>query len=141
MAAGVVDAYGETMRTVWVTEEIAAPASTVWQLLVDTEAWPGWGPSVRDATIDGGTLRPGATGRVTTAVGVTLPFRITDVEEGRFWSWRVLGIPATDHRVRSLGPGRCEAGFGVPWPAAPYLAVCRLALHRLRDMATAPGAR
>jgi hypothetical protein len=46
----------------------------------------------------------------------------------------VAGIPATGHRVEALGPGRCRVVFEVPLLAAPYLAVCRLAAHRIRTI-------
>lgn len=123
------------MRRLWVTGEVGAPAAEVWDLLVDPSRWPSWGPSVRGATIDGGRLRLGATGTVATVVGVTLPFEVTAFEPGRRWAWTVAGIGATDHRVDPLGPDRCRVGFGVPWAAAPYLGVCRLAIARIRGIA------
>lgn len=123
------------MRTVWVHRELAADPATVWDLLVDPARWPEWGPSVRSAEVAGGVLGPGAEGTVTTAVGVRLPFRVTRFDPGGRWAWAVAGLPATDHTVDPTGPGRCRIGFGVPWPAAPYLAVCRVALDRLEDLA------
>ena len=119
------------MRQLWVTADLEGPAEEAWDLLVDPAQWPRWGPSVRSATVEGGALAPGSTGQVTTALGVTLPFRITDFEPGTRWRWKVAGIGATDHRVTPLGAGRCRVGFGVPWPAAPYLPVCRVALGRI----------
>ena len=124
------------MRRLWVAAEIDAPAARVWDLLVDPDAWPRWGPSVRRATVEGGTLAVGARGKVVSAVGVALDFEVTTFEPGVRWAWKVGGIDATDHRVEPLGPDRCRAGFGVPWPAAPYLAVCRIALARLERLAT-----
>ncbi len=126
------------MRRLSVTREIDAPAHRVWALLADPGQWPRWGPSVRSAALDGGGgLRLGATGRVTTVVGARLTFEITAFEPGERWAWRVGGIPATDHTVEPLGPGRCRAGFGVSWVAAPYLLVCRVALRRIARLATA----
>jgi hypothetical protein len=127
------------MRRLWVTGEVEAPAVEVWDLLTDPARWPSWGPSVRAAAIDGGRLRLGATGTVSTVLGVTLPFEVTAFEEGRRWAWTVAGVGATDHRLDPLGPGRCRVGFGVPWAAAPYLAVCRLAIARIRTIATEPA--
>lgn len=115
--------------------EINAPASTLWALLTDTDRWPCWGPSVRAAELDGGQLALGATGTVTTILGVNLRFAITVYEPDVRWAWRVAGLPATDHRVTSLGADRCSVGFGVPRFAAPYLAVCRTALKRLDRLA------
>ena len=125
------------MKRLWVTADIDAPAERLWDLLTDLDAWPQWGPSVRAATIDAPALACGARGTVTTAVGVEVPFEVTRYEPGQHWAWRVAGVPATDHVVEPLGADRCRVGFGVPWPAAAYLAVCRAALSRLENMALA----
>ena len=123
------------MRTRWVHRDIDAPSQAVWELLTDLDRWPVWGPTVRRAELDGSTFEAGATGVVTTVLGVRLPFEITEHEDGRRWAWRVAGVPATDHTVQALGPERSRIGFGVPWPAAPYLAICRVALRRLESLA------
>jgi len=125
------------VKNVWVSAEFDAPAATLWQILVDPDVWPQWGPSVHRAVVDGDALALGARGTVTTAVGVTLPFEITKFEAGTRWAWKVGGITATDHRVQALEGGRCRVGVGVPWPAASYLAVCRVALRRLDRLAEA----
>lgn len=119
------------MRRLWTSVEIAVPAATAWRVLVDLDAWPQWGPSVRGASVEGGRLADGARGRVQTTLGPSLPFEITTFEPPVRWAWSVGGVEATDHRVDPLGRDRCRVSFGVPWPAAPYLAVCRLALARI----------
>ncbi len=124
------------MRTLWTSRDINAPAETLWGLLVDLQEWPSWGPSVRSAELHSETFGSGSTGAVTTLVGVEVPFEITDFDDGTRWSWKVAGIPATNHTVESLGPNRCRVGFGVPWVAAPYLAVCEVAVRRLEKIAT-----
>ncbi|MFN3216539.1 MAG: hypothetical protein ACE367_08600 [Acidimicrobiales bacterium] len=53
-------------------------------------------------------------------------------------SWKVAGVPATSHAVEALGDDRCRAGFGVPVAAAPYLAVCALALRRIERIVAGP---
>lgn len=123
------------MKRLFVWRTVDAPASILWGLLTDLDRWPEWGPSVRSAELDGRRLHEGARGTVTTAVGVTLPFEVTEYAEGESWSWNVAGLPATDHKVRADGAGRCRIGFGVPWPAAAYLTVCHVALRRLEAMA------
>jgi polyketide cyclase/dehydrase/lipid transport protein len=123
------------MKFGWVTREIQAPTETLWQLLVDTDVWPAWGPSVRAVRLDDDELRFGSTGTVRTVVGLQLPFEITGFEPGRSWSWSIAKFAATQHTVEPLGDHRCRVGFGVPWPAAPYLAVCRRALIRLDRLA------
>lgn len=126
------------MRELDVGRMIEAPAEAAWALLTDVRTWSQWGPTVRGAEIDGGGDRigPGVTGSVRTIAGVSLPFRITDWEDGRCWSWNVASLPATSHHVRPLGDRRCEVAFGVPWPAAPYAMVCRVALRRIDALLT-----
>ena len=114
--------------------EIRAPASVAWELLTDTSRWPLWGPSVSRVESAGQFIGPGSTGRVLTIFGVWLPFRVTEFAAGRRWDWEVAGIPATGHRVESLGPDRCRVTFEVPLLAIPYLAVCRLAAGRIRNI-------
>ena len=122
------------MKKLWTFREIDAPSDVLWRLLTDPQHWPEWGPSIRSAALYGQDFERGAKGKVTTIVGIELDFEITDYEEGVVWAWQVAGIPATHHSVESLGPKRCRIGFGVPWAAAPYLAVCEVALRRLEKM-------
>ena len=124
------------MKKLWTYREIDAPATVLWSLLTDLDRWPEWGPSITSASIDGDTMGLGATGVVRTIAGVDLKFTISEFDDGRSWAWKVAGIPATHHCVQSLSPQRCRVGFGAPWIAAPYLAVCDMALRRLDTMAT-----
>ncbi len=118
---------------------IAAPASRVWSILTDIEAWPVWGPSLDRVECAGRFIGAGSRGRVRTAVGIWLPFEIVQFVDGRYWSWKVAGIPATGHRVEPLGGDACRLSFEVPVLAAPYLAVCRIACRRIRSMAETEG--
>lgn len=103
---------------------------------MNPERWPAWGPSVRSAQVESGQLAAGARGTVTTVLGVDLPFEVTVFEDRARWAWKVAGVGATDHTVVAIGPDRCRVGFGLPWPASPYLAVCKIALRRLDALAT-----
>lgn len=121
---------------------VPAAPEVVWDLLVDTSRWPEWGPSVTAVELDyahathatTARITAGSTGRVRTAVGVWVPFRITEFDDGRRWSWNVAGIPATSHTVEPA-PGGCRVGFGVPLLVAPYALVCQVALARIERLA------
>ncbi|MGD8978052.1 MAG: SRPBCC family protein [Gammaproteobacteria bacterium] len=119
------------------TTEIAAPAARVWSILIDTEAWPIWGPSLNRVESSGRFIAVGSRGRVRTALGIWLPFEVLQFADGRYWSWKVAGIPATGHRVEPLGVDGCRLSFDVPVLAAPYLVVCTAACRRIRTMAEA----
>ena len=110
-------------------------AEIVWRLLIDTTAWPNWGPSVRAVDCPTRLVGPGVSGRVQTAVGVWLPFSIAEWVPGRFWSWKVAGVSATGHTVIATDRNSCDAIFTVPRWAPFYLPVCRRALHRLAILA------
>ena len=116
-----------------VSRHIDAPADAVWKVLVDTDAWPKWGPTVSGGEVDGGVLTLGATGRVRTPVGVALPFTTTEFEEGRMWAWSVAGVPATAHAVQPDGNG-CRASMSAPLWAPAYLPVLAIALRRIDKM-------
>ncbi|MFT7598913.1 MAG: hypothetical protein ACI8TP_001838 [Acidimicrobiales bacterium] len=128
------------MRKLWIHQDIDAAAVDVWPLLVEPRSWPQWGPSVKYAELEGEQLSEGTTGVVTTVFGIRLGFEITSYAEGSHWAWKVGGIDATDHRIEPLGSDRCRVSFGVPWSAAPYGLVCRIALQRIRTLAERPGA-
>ncbi len=117
-----------------VAREMDVDPDVAWELLVDTAQWPRWGPSVRDVDLPAGRLGPGAEGRVCTAIGLWLPFRVSTFDEGRSWSWRVAGVAATSHLVEPV-PGGCRVTFGVPVAAAPYALVCQEALRRIERAA------
>ena len=118
-----------------VDRHMDAPAAQAWQVLVDLECWPRWGPSVRRAVLDDGfgELTLGVSGRVWTAVGVQLPFVITEFDPGHRWSCAVAGVAATGHEVTTTGRG-CRVRFEVPWWAGAYLPVCAVALARIENM-------
>jgi hypothetical protein len=116
-----------------VTERFARPPADAWDRLVDTAAWPEWGPSVAAVDADERRVRAGTTGRVRVrGVGVWVPFEVTsldwDGERGR-WTWRVARVPATGHAVAPVDGG-CRVAFEVPVAAAAYVPVCRRALAR-----------
>lgn len=117
--------------------DIAVPAAVAWRLLIDTEAWPRWGPSVGAVDAPARLAGPGLRGRVQTTPGLWLPFEITTWRDSHEWAWRVAGVPATGHLVVPLGRARCRVVFAVPAWAPLYLPVCGMALRRLHDLALA----
>ena len=115
--------------------DIEVPVELAWAIITEFEQWPLWGPTVRRVAVDEPRVAAGITGKVQTAVGVWLPFEITEVDPGRAWSWKVAGIPATGHAVSPTGRSSCRLEFSVPWPAAPYVAVLRIGLRRVKYLA------
>jgi len=126
---------GISVHMLAVDKLIAAPSSAAWDVLVDLDAWPKWGPTVSGARLDPPhtALALHATGTVRTALGFAVPFVVTEFEPGRHWAWKVAGVPATHHRVESVG-GSARVTFAAPWWAAAYLTVCSIALHRIDAM-------
>ncbi|MGI8753605.1 MAG: SRPBCC family protein [Acidimicrobiales bacterium] len=125
-----------------VARHLPVPAASVWATLIDTTVWSQWGPSVRGATLDrdGTLLRADSTGRVLTAFGVWLPFRVTDWEPGRRWGWKVAGIPATAHRVEPAdGGATSRAVIEIPTWAPFYAPLCWMALGRVGAVAARRG--
>jgi uncharacterized protein YndB with AHSA1/START domain len=121
--------------TVDVSGHVDAPAAAAWAALSRFEHWPAWGPSIRAVDPARGDVRPGATGHVRSWGGPWLPFRIDEVDPGRRWTWHVAGLPATGHRVESIGPDSCRVVFEVPVWALPYAVVCRAAIPRIARVA------
>ena len=113
---------------------IKAPSSAAWELLIDTQRWPEWGPSVARVDCADRYIALGSVGSVQTAFGPWLPFEITQFTAGQYWHWQVAGLPATGHRVLSLGPSLCRVVFEVPVLAAPYLFVCKIAVQRIKNI-------
>ncbi len=122
-----------------VSRRISAPSGEVWRILTDTQLWPYWGPSVRKAECTERYVKAGSTGRVQLFSATWVKFVVTDFEEGRYWSWRVLGIRATGHWVEPLSDTYCRAGFEIPMLAAPYAVVCWVALKRISKLAGYPS--
>ena len=114
-----------------IARNLDAGASRVWDLIIDTERWPQWGPSVRAVECVDRYIHQGSRGRVQTSVGLWTTFVVTEFENERYWSWRVGGLRATGHRVDPLDEYRSCLAFEVPLLALPYAIVCKMALDRI----------
>ena len=119
-----------------VGSDVEAPAEAVWDLLVDTERWPDWGPTVSAVKSSERRIASGTTGEVRlTGVGAWVPFEIGTVDpDERRWDWKVARIAATGHRVRGR-PGGCRVEFEMPLAAGGYAPICRRACRNLRLLA------
>jgi uncharacterized protein YndB with AHSA1/START domain len=118
-----------------IERRVSASPSSVWDVLVDLDAWPQWGPTVAGATLDNAEdLAAGERGKIRTPLGIWLPFTVTEFEAGRIWAWEVAGVPATTHEVLPA-EGGCRIAFGVPVWALAYLPVCAIALRRIEELA------
>lgn len=126
----------------WVYRQVRAPALEAWRVLIDTEYWPLWGPSVRAVACPEPRIALGTSGRIQTALGFWLPFQVTAFDSNRMsWRWRVGGVAATGHRVLILENGGTLVGFQVPFVAAPYLLICAMALRRIARLLERAGDR
>jgi hypothetical protein len=106
-------------------------STRLWRMITDTQTWPVWGPSIRRVDCKDRFIRVGSSGRIQTPVGIWIPFVVGSFEPESYWDWRVAGVPATGHRVESVGPNRCRLTFTVPAWAFGYGLICRLALLRI----------
>ncbi|CAN5497302.1 SRPBCC family protein [soil metagenome] len=114
---------------------MTVPPEAAWRVLTDLHAWPQWGPSVQRAELaEAGPLRLGSRGTVWAAIGVPLPFEVTEYDAGCSWAWKIAGIAGTRHIVAAHNGG-CRVSFGVPVWVPIYLTVCPLALKRIEELA------
>ena len=117
-----------------ISRVVGASSNRAWELLTDTYTWKEWGPTVLGVQSSDRHIKKGSHGRVKTALHFWVPFRITDLESGMYWSWRIFGINATGHRVEPLDQSSCRLVFQVPLWAAPYLLACKIALDRIDQL-------
>lgn len=114
-----------------------APIERAWQRYDEIRAWPGWAPQIRSVSADARVLTPGARGTVHGPVGLSIDFRILEVDAAaRTWSWtaRRLGLQVHMHHDLHELRGGTRAGLSLTGPAvvvAAYGPVARLALKRL----------
>ena len=114
-----------------ISRVVGASPNRVWHLLSDTFTLEDWGTSVLAVRSSDRYIQKGSHGRVKTALHFWVNFEITDLDFGKYWSWRISGINATGHRLERLDERSCRLVFQVPFWAVPYLVVCKIALDRI----------
>ena len=121
----------------WVVgSDVEAPADVVWDLLVDIERWPEWGPTVSAVESPDRRITSDTTGKVRlTGLGVWVRFEVGHVDADRMrWDWEVARIAATGHRVRGRPEG-CRVEVEMPLVAGGYAPMCRRACRNVRLLA------
>ena len=105
------------------TIDIHAPPEVVWAVWSDVERWPEWAASVsRVELLDPGPLAVGLRARVRQPKFPTAVWRVTDVREGREFTWvstspgaHVIGV----HRIEPrAGSTRATAAISFEGPVA-----------------------
>ena len=114
---------------------IDAPSKIVWEILTDTTYWKIWGPSVSSIRCKDRFIQSGTTGQVKVLGLIWLPFIITDFVPQKNWSWRVINIHATGHRLESISTNQCCLIFEVPIIAFPYILICKIAIQKIKQLA------
>ncbi|MEU4470025.1 SRPBCC family protein [Micromonospora sp. NPDC023888] len=99
------------------TAEIAADVEQVWAVLVDVQRWPEWTASVsRVERGESGPLAVGATARLTQPKLRPAVWRVTELTEGRGFTW-VSDTPgvrtAGEHRLLPLPDGRTRVELAI----------------------------
>lgn len=114
-----------------------APTDRAWERYHEIRNWSGWAPQIRSVRADAQTLTPGAQGTVHGPAGLSIAFRVLEVDAGsRTWSWtaRRWGLKVHMHHDLVELRGGTRAGLTLTGPAvvvAPYAPIARLALKRL----------
>ncbi|MEH1164489.1 SRPBCC family protein [Micromonospora sp. CPCC 205539] len=97
--------------------EIDADAQRVWAVLVDVQRWPDWTASVvRAERGEPGPLTVGATARLTQPKLRPALWRVTELTEGREFTW-VSDTPGVrtrgEHRLLPLPDGRTRVELAI----------------------------
>lgn len=125
------------MGTVHAKASGSASAQLVWERYAVCRHWAQWAPQITAVDAPGERIAPGARGTVSSWFGVTVRFRIDDVDEtGHTWSWQVRLGPLKVRLLHAVTP-TAEGALTTltlrgPWIViAPYTPLARLALRRL----------
>lgn len=111
---------------------VAAPAETLWRVLVDVEAWPTITESMTAVErLDDGPMRVGSSARVRQPGLPPMIWRVTELDEGRSFTWQAStpGVVTTAfHRITPTDDG-CRLTLQIQH-TGPLAAVARLVTGR-----------
>lgn len=103
--------------------ECDAPPDRVWALISRPDRWSEWSPHVRGAEgLGSPEVVEGASGSVVLRGGLRIAARITQVNPGESWSWRVAGLRVC-HVVRPAPGGGSRIEHEVEGSAPPWSVV------------------
>ena len=99
------------------TRHIDAPAQSLWEVLFDVARWPEWTPTIDSVELlDDGPLQVGSRARIRQPRLPRATWQVTEVVEGRSFTWEATGSPdraplpvALEYGEERRGPAPVEA--------------------------------
>ena len=122
-----------------ICRDIEALPEAVWDILIDTQIWPTWGPSLLKVDCKDRYIKLGSKGRVKTGFLFWLSFTIIEFRQFEFWNWRVGRMQATGHKLIRKSNSSCKLCFDMGLWAFAYIPICWLALHKIEKIAVQNG--
>ncbi|MQA01062.1 MAG: polyketide cyclase [Dehalococcoidia bacterium] len=97
--------------------DIEAAPDSVWAIIKDVERWHEWTESIKSVELlDGAPLAPDSRARVRQPKLPPAVWKVTDLQDGREFSWQARGIGFTStgvHRVEPRPEGGSRATLGI----------------------------
>ena len=99
------------------SSDSTAPPPAAWRMIASPARWTEWAPHVRGAWgLGAPEVEDGARGAAKLLGVVPVPARITAVDPGRSWTWKVAETVTLVHRVEPR-PGGCTVSTELVAPA------------------------
>jgi len=109
----MIVAAGSLERVRSVAANLDISPERAWELYARPDAWSRWAPHIRGAwgvTGPSGEVRANARGLVWLLGVAPIPVRITWVDRGQSWSWKI-GPVEMDHIVEPRDGGGCRVAL------------------------------